>query len=337
MLARVQLLEAAFGAALPEEAPGVHMTSDQFPGIPEIITKMVAISEAESGGHTRAVGCNTNGTGDYGWLQINSVNGGSPASFDPKTCAQQAVSVFHARGGGPAHPAAGLSAWSTYNGPRYAAALPAATAAMARYQAGLRAAEPSKLGKTTTGCVYGWKLPSGQLKAGPVPLSPTVGGETICFDVIVGGLKMTAGGLGVLVSMLSLAFSVRRLAPATAGAVDQAGSQVRRSTTIIARTGTRPATLVRRQARAASARRTATARAAEQTTARQRAEARADYNARTARVRAGAQGQPRTVYVTDEDPMAETYKRRARQQAEKRAQDRAEAQRRHGDPDAPPF
>lgn len=65
-----------------------------------------AIGMAESGGQTEATNHNTNGTTDYGFMQINSGNDapgttGSTASFDPATCAQQAYALYKLRGWQP--------------------------------------------------------------------------------------------------------------------------------------------------------------------------------------------------------------------------------------------
>ena len=60
------------------------------------------IAKAESGGRQYArdpvSGTYASGTVDYGYWQINSQNGGSPASYDPLTNARQAVGL-HARDG----------------------------------------------------------------------------------------------------------------------------------------------------------------------------------------------------------------------------------------------
>jgi hypothetical protein len=74
---------------------------------------MVAIGGAESGWRVGAVSPpNTNGTVDYGWLQINSVHG-----YDPRKLTTDPV--YNARAGLEIFKRQGLGAWSTYNSGAY--------------------------------------------------------------------------------------------------------------------------------------------------------------------------------------------------------------------------
>lgn len=196
MLLRVQLLSAAWSAT----------NTATLNTLPDIIAKLVAISQAESAGYTEACNHNANGTYDFGFMQINTINGGSAASYDEATCAQQAINVYNRQG---------FKAWSTYGGARYLAALPAAKIAAARFAAST-GAEGAPVGaglaaaaKGQHDCVYGWSLPS----LGPV------GGEFICFDVILGGIKMAAGAFGAGISALALVFVVARSVPGGSEAV----------------------------------------------------------------------------------------------------------------------
>lgn len=59
------------------------------------------IAMAESTGHQYALDEDSNGSADYGYWQINSSNGGSPASYDPLTNARQAVSLYDRDGWHP--------------------------------------------------------------------------------------------------------------------------------------------------------------------------------------------------------------------------------------------
>lgn len=63
------------------------------------------IARAESSGDQYSTDHDSDGSVDYGYWQINSVNGGSPASYDPMTNARQAVSL---------HAADGWQPWVTY-------------------------------------------------------------------------------------------------------------------------------------------------------------------------------------------------------------------------------
>ena len=51
------------------------------------------IARAESAGRQYATDNDSNGTIDYGYWQINSINGGSPASFVPIVNAREAVAI----------------------------------------------------------------------------------------------------------------------------------------------------------------------------------------------------------------------------------------------------
>lgn len=86
-----------------------------------------AIGMAESSGNTNAINHDSNGTTDYGFMQINTVNGGSTASFDPQTCANQAYKVYQSQGWGDGKG----SGWSTYDNSAYKAYLVQSTAALA--------------------------------------------------------------------------------------------------------------------------------------------------------------------------------------------------------------
>jgi hypothetical protein len=59
------------------------------------------IARAESGGEQYATDDDANGSVDYGYWQINSSNGGSPASYNPLENARQAVSLYDADGWEP--------------------------------------------------------------------------------------------------------------------------------------------------------------------------------------------------------------------------------------------
>jgi Lysozyme like domain len=59
------------------------------------------IARAESSGEQYAKDDDGNGTVDYGYWQINSSNGGSPASYNPMTNAREAVSLYDADGWHP--------------------------------------------------------------------------------------------------------------------------------------------------------------------------------------------------------------------------------------------
>lgn len=75
-------------------------------GSKAIAPLMAAIAMAESGGNSTATNHNTNGTTDFGLWQINSVNGGSTALFDPAANAKEALKIYNSQG---------LKAWTTYN------------------------------------------------------------------------------------------------------------------------------------------------------------------------------------------------------------------------------
>lgn len=51
------------------------------------------VARAESDGEQDATDNDSNGTTDYGYWQINTINGGSPASYDPLTNAREAVAI----------------------------------------------------------------------------------------------------------------------------------------------------------------------------------------------------------------------------------------------------
>lgn len=306
MYQRAVLLNAAW-----EAANASTLTTLSGP-----ITKLVAISEAESSGYAKACNLNSNGTIDRGFMQIN--NTGSE-SYDPPTCATQAIKLYNERGFEP---------WkSTYGGPRYLAALAGAKVATTRLSIsgaafGSASGQATASAQKTHDCVYGWTTPS----------IGGVGGEFVCFDVIVGGLKMFVGGLGAGIVALFLARDLTR--EVGAGSALAAAGTTRRQTVKVVRSPARVASTEYRRHQRAKARK---ATYQQRQTRYESSEARKSYQARTRRVAAENKGKPNTVYVTDSDPMADEYKKRARQQAGKRAADRAEAQRRHGDADAPPF
>ena len=66
-------------------------------GNPSAAFMAAEIARAESGGRQYArdpaSGTYASGTADYGYWQINSVNGGSDASYDPMKNARQAVAI----------------------------------------------------------------------------------------------------------------------------------------------------------------------------------------------------------------------------------------------------
>lgn len=175
------------------------------------IIRLIAISEAESSGYEQA--CNVNGDGsiDRGVWQINSKNGFGTSSYQFNACALQAVTVFMQQG---------LRAWSSYGNPRYLASLPAAGLAAAYAQTKLGNAANSGIGigatpaptaasDSATPCVYRFKQ--------SIPVLPNV---NICFDGVIGGLKMAAGGIGALiVALVMLAVMTRAAAPAAARAI----------------------------------------------------------------------------------------------------------------------
>lgn len=183
------------------------------------VIKLVAISEAESAGYTQACNVNANGTIDRGVWQINSVHGHGTSSYTFNVCADQAWEVFNTQG---------LSAWSTYGGARYLASLPAAALAAAYAQTKLGNAANSGVGigatqapttasDSATPCVYRFKQ--------SIPVLPDL---NLCFDGVIGGLKMVAGGLGALiVGLVMLALVSRAAAPAAARAVRLVPAPVR--------------------------------------------------------------------------------------------------------------
>lgn len=66
-------------------------------GSPSAAFMAAEIARAESAGHQYsrdpASGTYANGSVDYGYWQINTINGGSPASFDPMKNAREAVAI----------------------------------------------------------------------------------------------------------------------------------------------------------------------------------------------------------------------------------------------------
>lgn len=283
----------------------------------DVIAKLVAISEAESTGYTEACHLNSNGTFDRGWGQINSVHGYGASSYNPASCAGQIWAVFHSQGYG---------AWTTYGGARYLAALPAATVAA-------RGGAVNTLGLkvTTPGpCVHSTKLPTINAKVFHL------GGETICWDVVVGGLKMGLGALGTGVSLLALTYFLARSVPGGAQANSAAGKVLgavpgpSRAYRTVAGTGARRSE--RREVLAERAR-----RAERHQSAMADAETRRTV-ASQREIRRSLATKSRTVYVTEDDP---AYRRRRAEQAERmtahRQAERARAEQIHGDPDAPPY
>lgn len=293
-----------------------------------VIPKLVAVSQAESAGYTRACNTNTNGTRDWGWGQINGINGGSAASYDPAVCAGQILAVYHRQG---------YKAWSTYGGPIYLASLPAAKLAWGKQdsqivvagEAGIAAAEAAK---GSHACVYGWTLPS----LGPI------GGEFVCFDTILGGLKMAAGAFGAGIAGLALLVVIARNVPGAGeaqGATRRVTSRlpspapVKAYRTVSGDRGRREEVRARVRRSDEQARtRTTLATAAEQRRQNESA-------ARVERLKRPAPAaRTQTVYVTDRDPMADAYREKTRNRvAAHQASQRAEAVRRHSDPDGPPF
>jgi hypothetical protein len=215
------------------------------PGLPNpnpvpfgIVAQLVAISQAESSGYTHACNLNSNGTYDRGFMQINSSHGYGSSSFEIGPCAEQAWAVYKGQG---------LKAWTTWHGPVYYATLaPAIAATMAAFRstrtpftladatqlsdwarAGKAAGAP---GLDATGqCVHHWKTPSAKiLGVGP-------GGATICFDEIIGGLKIGLGVVMMMVFGLALLVLVSRsvtgpAAKAVAGLVPEvkAGEKIKK-------------------------------------------------------------------------------------------------------------
>lgn len=74
-------------------------------GSPAAAFTAAEIAKAESRGVVTATNHNSNGTTDYGLWQINSINGGSVASFVPLVNAEQAVGLYDKYGWQP---------WVTY-------------------------------------------------------------------------------------------------------------------------------------------------------------------------------------------------------------------------------
>lgn len=70
-------------------------------GSPLAAPTAAAIARAESRGVVTATNHNSDGTTDYGLWQINSVNGGSVASFVPLVNAEQAVQLYNKDGWSP--------------------------------------------------------------------------------------------------------------------------------------------------------------------------------------------------------------------------------------------
>lgn len=315
---RTTLLIAAWAGHYPETLTNMAT----------VIPKLVALSQPESAGYTQACNTNTNGTRDWGWLQINAINGGSSASYDPAVCAGQGLAVYHRQG---------YSAWSTYGGVGYLAALPAAKLAWARINdkqvvAGEASIAQTESAKGNHDCVYGWTLPS----LGPI------GGEFICFDTILGGLKMAAGAFGAGVTALGLLVVVARNVP---GAGEAAGATRKVTSRLPAPAPVKAYRTVsgnRQRASSERARSTLASdrerRSGEQAQARQRIAESRERRAQQAEDRRGRDSGPRTVYVTDQDPMYETIQRRAREQRAKRETVDPKGKRaRTGNPDDPNF
>jgi len=59
------------------------------------------IARAESAGQQYATNYNTNGSVDYGYWQINTINGGSPADYIPIVNAREAVKLYKEDGWHP--------------------------------------------------------------------------------------------------------------------------------------------------------------------------------------------------------------------------------------------
>lgn len=99
------------GGILAAVTPGVHSGTLDCKQLEELwragggssstAFEAAEIARAESSGEQYATDHNTNGSVDYGYWQIDSGSGGSPASYDPLTNARQAVSLYNARGWEP--------------------------------------------------------------------------------------------------------------------------------------------------------------------------------------------------------------------------------------------
>jgi hypothetical protein len=174
---------------------------------PQIIAKFVAISDVESRGYTHA--CTPDGLGGFarGFMQIDSVHGWGTTSFDPATCADQTWQLYYdsIKAGQD-----GFKPWAGDIGsPHYAAVYPAALVAARRTPANLgnnAAAKASANASSSNGCVHSWSLPGGKAFG----VGPKIGGEKICFDVVIGGLKMALAGFAMMVVGLALLAIVSR-------------------------------------------------------------------------------------------------------------------------------
>jgi hypothetical protein len=99
---------AGAGGTYAAVAPGVHSGTLDCTQLEQLwragggssSTAFMAaeIARAESSGEQYATDHDANGSVDYGYWQINSSNGGSPASYDPETNARQAVAVYDSGG-----------------------------------------------------------------------------------------------------------------------------------------------------------------------------------------------------------------------------------------------
>jgi Lysozyme like domain len=70
-------------------------------GSPADAVMAAGIARAESSGNVMATDNDGNGTTDYGLWQINSVNGGTVASYVPLVNAEQAVGLYDKNGWSP--------------------------------------------------------------------------------------------------------------------------------------------------------------------------------------------------------------------------------------------
>lgn len=189
--------------------------SDQKPDPEPSLAVLVALSEAESAGYAGACHKNSNGTFDRGFMKINSTNAGTEV-YDPELCATAAIRIYQSQGYG---------AWSTYNNPRYLAALPGAVVAAKRAgQPHFGGHKPGSTMLPGTGqgdgsCVYRWGF--------TIPIVPGVLSSGVsegpCLDTVVGFIKMTIGGIGVLITGLALVWVISRAVPGAAEASKAAG------------------------------------------------------------------------------------------------------------------
>lgn len=227
-------------AALIASAIVVYGVGKKPPNFASDVAVLVALSQAESSGFAQACNQNTDGSIDRGLWQINSSHGYGQSSYDPVKCAQQAWAVFKSQG---------PTAWTTYGGLRYLTAWPAARIATlavigsntgsvlpSRAPVGSKGAPaPSTAtpeqpaGTTQTSqCVYHTQF--------AIPLSPSIPllgqakyHQDICWDFIIGSIKMGIGGFGVLVSTMGLAFVLSKQVPGgreAASAVSRAGGKL---------------------------------------------------------------------------------------------------------------